>query len=98
MQGSVRMARLAEQLRPRRWVFAHHHVARAGIEFDGIPCTGLSSLVPPARRDPEQRLAAGGLALLDTNDLAITVPRCEWLCEFDNRLDYADLLIRSVRR
>ncbi|SEG87937.1 Predicted phosphoesterase [Thermomonospora echinospora] len=101
-QGSPKLTRLIEHLRPRLHVSGHYHHPNGPRRYGPTTSYALALLVQPkvTRWDPEpinprQQVAAGSVGLFDTGTGAFEYVRDEWLA--DVRGDALDLaaLVRS---
>jgi Icc-related predicted phosphoesterase len=91
-QGSQRISRLIETLRPRYLIAGHYHHLIGPRKFGDTVYLGLAALVPPVRRDPIQRLLPGSMALLELANNTLRVIQSSWLGEFDNKMNYVEIV------
>ena len=100
VQGSARLTALIEHLRPRLHISGHYHHENGPRHYGGTVSYALGLLVPPAvsRRSPEpvnprQQVAAGSIALLDTDSYTVEYVHDAWLADVHgDALDLAALL------
>lgn len=82
-QGSAKLSRLVEAIRPRWWVAGHLHHIIGPQRFGATTYLGLSSLVASARWQPGRRgLLAGCLAVPDTVGGDLLPVTDDWLAVF----------------
>jgi len=94
--GSPKLSRLVEHLRPRLHVSGHYHHENGPRRYGPTRSYALSELVYPKtsrradRANPEQRVGAGAIGLLDTGDHSFEYLHDPWLAEIHG--DDFDLL------
>jgi Icc-related predicted phosphoesterase len=68
-QGSVKLTQLIDLLQPRLHIHGHYHHMNGPRSYGRTLSYGLAQLVPPVRRNPDQRVVAGSIGILDTATL-----------------------------
>jgi len=68
-QGSVKVARLIAELRPRLHVHGHYHHRNGPRRYGPTTSYGLAQLVPPLDHNPNQEIGDGSVGILDTTTL-----------------------------
>ncbi|GIH23667.1 hypothetical protein Aph01nite_19770 [Acrocarpospora phusangensis] len=96
VQGSAKLTRLIERLQPRLHVSGHYHHENGDRVYGRTRSYALAQLVPPKITrwspdpvNPDQRVAAGSIAVLDTETYAFEYVHDAWLA--DVRGDDLDL-------
>lgn len=103
-QGSPKLTRLIEHLRPRLHVGGHYHHPNGPRRYGPTTSYTLAQLVAPktTRRSPEpnnprQHVTSGSVGLLDTETGAFTFVDDPWLTEVSgDTLDLTDLIAGAV--
>jgi Icc-related predicted phosphoesterase len=98
-QGSPKLARLIEHLQPRLHVSGHYHHENGPRRYGRTLSYALPELVSPKvnrrrpqQSNPEQRVAPGAVALLDTEANTFQYVHDEWLAEVcGDRFDLAGM-------
>ncbi|MER7754141.1 metallophosphoesterase [Kitasatospora sp. NPDC097643] len=88
VQGSARLSRLIEHLQPRLHVGGHYHHANGPRHYGRTESHALAQLVDPKLDrwqpepvNPEQRITAGSIGVLDTETYAFEYVHDDWLAE-----------------
>ncbi|CUU55063.1 Predicted phosphoesterase [Parafrankia irregularis] len=105
VQGSPKLSRLIEHLRPRLHVGGHYHHSGEPRHYGPTTSYVLHQLVrPKATRwdpnpvNPEQRVTADSIGLFDTETGEFAYVRDEWLTEVSgDALDLAELVAATAR-
>src|SRR5439155_13519111 len=102
-EGSVKLTRLIEHLRPRLHVSGHYHHENGPRRYGRTVSYALAELVypktnrrRPERANPGQRVAPGSIGLLDTETYAFEYVHDGWLAEVcGDRFDLAGFVAHS---
>ncbi|MGW4566558.1 metallophosphoesterase family protein [Streptomyces sp. NPDC004561] len=88
VQGSEKLSRLIEHLQPRLHVGGHYHHENGPRYYGRTASHALAQLVDPKRDrwqpepvNPEQRITAGSIGLLDTETYAFEYIHDAWLAD-----------------
>ncbi|MFD0276464.1 metallophosphoesterase [Kitasatospora sp. NPDC127111] len=88
VQGSARLSRLIEHLQPRLHVGGHYHHENGPRRYGRTVSHALAQLVDPKRDrwqpepvNPEQRITAGSIGVLDTRTYAFEYVHDSWLAD-----------------
>ncbi|GAA3621958.1 hypothetical protein GCM10022419_129550 [Nonomuraea rosea] len=100
VQGSAKLARLIEHLQPRLHVSGHYHHPSGPRRYGDTTSYALAQLVQPKVTrwepepvNPEQRVTAGSIGLLDTETGGFEYIQDEWLADVKgDALDLAGLV------
>ncbi|GAA0994504.1 hypothetical protein GCM10009555_087110 [Acrocarpospora macrocephala] len=103
VQGSAKLTKLIEHLQPRLHVSGHYHHENGHRHYGRTISYALAQLVPPkiTRWDPnpvnpQQQVAPGSIALLDTDTGTFDYIHDPWLAEISgDDLDLAKLVATS---
>lgn len=68
-QGSAKLAKLIDDMQPRLHVHGHYHHVNGPRAYGRTESYGLAQLVPPLDRNPDQDVADGSIAVLDSTTL-----------------------------
>jgi Icc-related predicted phosphoesterase len=99
-EGSAKLATLIEHLQPRLHVSGHYHHQNGPRRYGRTLSYALAELVYPKtnrrrpdRANPEQRVAPGSIALLDTQTYAVEYIHDDWLADVcGDHLDLDELV------
>jgi hypothetical protein len=100
VQGSAKLTRLIERLQPRLHVSGHYHHPSGPRRYGDTTSYALAQLVQPKVTrwepepvNPEQRVTAGSIGLLDTETGGFEYVQDEWLADVKgDALDLAGLV------
>jgi len=90
-QGSRKITRLVEKLKPRYHITAHYHHMIGPHQRHGTVHAGLNNLVSPLRGKPGRNLKPGWLAVLDTEASSLKFAKDEWLTKMHTHMTVLDL-------
>jgi Icc-related predicted phosphoesterase len=93
VQGSERLLRLIETMRPRYHVFGHLHRTIGPVQVANTTCVGLAQLVASVPSNPSQIINPGSLGVLDTVRNEFHLVQDEWLAEFSRQANILDLAV-----
>ena len=92
VQGSERLLRLVETIRPRYHFFGHLHHMIGPVRVTDTTCVGLAQLVAPMRNSTPQIINPGSLGILDTQENTFHFVQDNWLVEFSRQANILGLV------